>query len=348
MLVLGETTISTLLRNLTSENAARLLDELSTALALYTLQKSGTENVKLIYQPLRSSFVTKDQNTTLVMPVSNTTNTGVKVVTVPQRGDIRGAITIYRPNGELSGVLNAAEITAFRTALATMALLKYWKGTSNANLAVFGSGKQAEWHVRLALLLHPEIRCVTVVNRGQQRLDQFDRSTLAELRGAYPAVKFATVAHEGNDRYQTELSELVAEADMIFCCTPSKEPLFTAKHLKTSNPKFRFLSLIGSYKPEMQEVDTETVRLAAKVYVDCKESCLAESGELQRAALSSQDLVEAGDIFGGSASAKETFESESKLTIFKCVGLGLMDLAISSALLDIAKSLGQGTVVDGF
>ena len=49
------------------------------------------------------------------MPVSDTSSTVVKVATVPAKGNIAGAITIYSgQTGELEGVLNAAEITAFR------------------------------------------------------------------------------------------------------------------------------------------------------------------------------------------------------------------------------------------
>lgn len=54
-------------------------------------------------------------NTVLAMPVSDTSSTVVKVATVPAKGNIAGAITIYSgKTGELEGVLNAAEITAFR------------------------------------------------------------------------------------------------------------------------------------------------------------------------------------------------------------------------------------------
>ena len=49
------------------------------------------------------------------MPVSDTASTVVKVATVPAKGNIAGAITIYSgETGELEGTLNAAEITAFR------------------------------------------------------------------------------------------------------------------------------------------------------------------------------------------------------------------------------------------
>lgn len=339
--------VSGVLRDLTRESATRLLNALAAGLAAYSRQKTSAQDRKPLIQPLRTVLQTDDGDTTLIMPVSNSSHTSVKVATVPKQGDIQGAITVYSPGGELEGVLNAAEITAFRTALATMTLLTRWNCPTQAELVVFGAGKQAEWHIRLALLLVNGVQRITAINRGRERLQKLEESVLSELRSDYPDVTMTTLAQEGNSEYSSELNGCLSNAHIICCCTPSREPLFAADALRISS-QARFLSLIGSYKPEMQEIDTETLRLTSKVWVDCKEACLEEAGELIRAELKPEDLIEVGEIFASEGPSKSSLDSKARLTIFKCVGLGLMDLVTSKALLDIAERMGKGQVIENF
>jgi ornithine cyclodeaminase len=280
------------------------------------------------------------------MPVSDTSTTAVKVATVPHRGDIQGAITVYSATGELQGILNAAEITAFRTALATMTLLTRWKVPKAPEMVVFGAGKQAEWHVRLALLLVPGIKKVTVINRSSARLEKFQNDVLSSLESTHGKVSFQTLATESDDK-KSRLGGALATADIICCCTPSTLPLFDSTQLRREDHQQRFMSLIGSYKPEMQEVDTATIRLAGKnLYVDSKTACLEEAGELIKAGLGVNDVIEAGEVFLNPPKAQ--LDPEAGFTIFKCVGFALMDLSISQALLKMAEEKGIGMVVDSF
>ncbi|KAK3706358.1 hypothetical protein LTR37_012736 [Vermiconidia calcicola] len=310
MRILTGTEVSSLLRDLTSQDARRLRDSLSSGLAAYTKQEQSSKSeTKLIHQPPRPVIQTKDHDTTLVMPVSNTSTTSVKVVTVPRNGDIQGAITIYSPLGVLQGVLNAAEITAFRTALATMTILTRWKAPDALNVVVFGA-------------------------------------VFATLREAYPEIEFEGIATANTP---AQVGTRLVEADIISCCTPSTEPLFTAKELQHGSSKSRFMSLIGSYKPSMQEIDSATLKLAvSKILVDSKAACLEEAGELVSAGLGPDDLIEIGELFSKDPNGDENVGSEDALTIFKCVGFGLMDLIVSQALLEMAEDAGTGTVLDGF
>lgn len=349
MRILKGSEVSEILRDLNPQNARRLLDALSTGLASYTTQKKNNDQSTMIHQPLRTIIQTCEQNTALIMPVSDTSTTVVKVATVPRTGDIKGAITIYSSVGELLGLLNAAEITAFRTALATMTVLTRWTPPpGKLSMVVFGAGKQAEWHVRLALLLVPRVENVTIINRSLERLHTFEQTTLAALKQAYGDVKFNTRSPTGNPDYLPEIEDALKESDIICCCTPSTEPLFTAKDLRTTTTKTRFLSLIGSYKSEMQEVDSETLRLQGRIFVDSKEACLKEAGELISAGIPPNDLTEIGEVFAHESEEMPKFGAQSEITIFKCVGLAIMDLIIAKALLDMAAESGAGTVLEAF
>lgn len=346
MHLLTESDIATILTSLTPTQGQELLNIL-----IQSLSFLNTNNA--IHQPPRTSIVT-DQSTALFMPVSNTTTTGIKIVHVPRARPIAGVINLFDPeDGHLQGILGAAEITAFRTALATMTLFMRATGEQTGikreNIVVFGSGRQAEWHARLALLLSPfgSVQSITFVNRGRARLQALEEEVFPVLRGEYPGVTMDTLSQEILPRkdYETRLQGLLGESDIIFSCTPATVPNFPFAYLQ-HHPKRRFLGLIGSYKPQMQEIDTETLLSGGgKIYVDSKEACLEESGELIRAGVTEDQLVEIGEVHGGSSAVQIDANSN---VVFKCVGMGLMDLVIAKQVLEVAIKQGQGMNVEGF
>lgn len=287
------------------------------------------------------------------MPVSNSANTGIKIVTARPKGGIVGVINLFSTDGELLGLLSATELTAFRTALAVMTLFVRYTGDGpglkRENIVIFGSGRQAEWHARLALKLsmHGEVKRITFVNRTRGRLEALEKGVLSELRGLYPDVTIGTLAKEGTPDYEERLKSELGACDVIFSCTPSTQPNFPNSYLKNStSPKSRFISLIGSYKPSMQEIDTETLLSGGgKVYVDSKEACLEESGELINAGMKEDDLIEIGEVFGKSLPVSVP---DGGNVVFKCVGMGIMDLVVAKKVLDVADSQGDGMRVEGF
>ncbi|CAI7634861.1 unnamed protein product [Penicillium glandicola] len=336
---------------LSEPNVSNIFRVLSNALISITQESkpSTLASSKKIHQPLRTVFSTSNDNTCIFMPVSDTASTGIKVVTVSASG-IQGVINVFNPEGRLQGLLAAAEVTAFRTALATMTLFVRCTTLRKDNVLVLGSGRQAEWHARLALLLYPEqVRRVTFVNRGAKRLAEMERDVVSELRVTYPNVVFATLAKEGVSDYEERLGEELAAADVIFSCTPATVPNFGYEALQT-NPKQRFISLIGSYKPHMHEIDTETLLSGGgKVYVDSKMACLEEAGELITAGLGEEQLIEMGDLLGADGVANGAVNVPAGCNvIYKCVGMGLMDLVVGKKVLDVGVEMGLGTHVDGF
>ena len=80
------------------------------------------------------------------------------------------------------GLVGASQITAFRTALATMCLFVRVSHIPKRRIVVFGSEKQVEWLIRLVLLLvGEEVESFTVINRGRERLDELEKDVLSGL-----------------------------------------------------------------------------------------------------------------------------------------------------------------------
>lgn len=304
--------------------AQALLDSLTPAQAssmLYGLEKSLVDfhNVpESVQQPLRSSLTRDSPSvTTLVMPVADRSGTATKIVSLPKNGDISAVTTVMDPEGKIVGMAGAAELTAFRTALSIMCVYTKWQNAQR--VVIFGAGKQAVWHIKLLRLLTkgpaPEI---TVVNRSVDRLNKI--CTSLNVKG---------FTDDSN-----AIDESLEKADAIFCCTPSLKPLFGP--LPDNKP--RFIGLIGSYKPIMHEISTETLR-NGRLFVDSAEACLEESGEIIDAGIKKHEMTEIGSFL----------TSPERLTgnvVVKCVGMGLMDLFASRELIKLAKETGVGQEVD--
>ncbi|KAL1297292.1 hypothetical protein AAFC00_004847 [Neodothiora populina] len=246
-------------------------------------------------------------------------STATSIITTP-----RGSVTLFDAVGNPSAMINCEELTAFRTALASTMLMK--KRKSVHDITVFGAGKQAYWHVRLAMLLRgTDIHHLNVVNRSFDRA----RQLLMSIYNPFPndpefdnliGHKYNTktktsILTPGHGEYGRLMKKYVRDANVIFCCTPSTQPLFPASYLLNpgGRQKARYIALIGSYKPHMLELHPDVLRSAVAphhehrhyhkhqkeggaVIVDSVEACLQEAGEVIQAGLQPDQVVELGEL----------------------------------------------------
>nr|CAC18797.1 PrnX protein [Aspergillus nidulans] len=371
MYLLPEPAVGQLLRDLTRPQCLSFLRTLDTALLTVSAQSFSPPEERLVHQPLRTAITAKDNNLSLFMPVSNTSSTGIKIVTASQSHGIIGVINIFSPKGELLGLLSAAEITAFRTALTVMSLFVRVTssgaaaGIQRERIVILGSGRQAEWHARLALLLCPgDIRRMTFVNRGRKRLEELERGVISNLKNRYPDVEFTTLSKEGNDHYEEHLCTELALSDVIFSCTPSTEPNFPYSYLAggtgagagSERYKAKFISLIGSYRPHMQEIDTETLLSGGwHCFMLIRGRLVSRIEELIKAGMKGDQLVELGELYQGQELGENKDEgpqpfkmAEGQNVVMKCVGMGIMDLVTGRKLLELGRERNIGVEVNGF
>lgn len=362
--VLSDADIEQLLNGLSKSELSNIIKDLGGALTTYSL---GDEQQ---HQPHRA-VVSRDGQTSLFMPSTTKDMIGTKMVGVaPPRkttGDakiapgLKSVLTLCDASGEALGILNAAELTAFRTSLGIMLLYQFRRHTEN--IVVFGAGKQALWHVRLALLLHGDkIKKITIVNRSQERSKQL----IQTVEKAGQPTSMIEIFDDAQSNRDEALKSLVSESDAIFCTTPSTSSLFPASYLTSDHAraKSRFISMIGSYRLDMQEIDPDFLKLVVDaksqlssqvhggvVAVDTKAGCLQEAGELVKAGIDEKTMREVGEILKAKEASDEkalTTWLEEGLVVFKSVGIGIMDIAVGSSLLSLAKEKGVGTVLPVF
>lgn len=248
----------------------------------------------------------------LSMPSLGAHWAGVKTVTIqpanPSRGIplINGVYVLFqRDTMQPVAILDAAALTAVRTAAVSALATKYLAPPGPTRLLVFGSGVQARAHVD-AIAAVRELSDVGVIGRSEQRVAEF----VASLARTYPV-------HQGK-------MQDVATADVICTCTTSPQPLFDGSLVRSG----AHINAVGTHSPDTREVDSMTVRRAA-IVVETREAALAEAGDLlipldEGIDVHARIVAELSDVVRSGFS-----RTGDDLTLFKSVGVGFEDLAVA-------------------
>ncbi|KAF4982455.1 hypothetical protein FDECE_17508 [Fusarium decemcellulare] len=322
--VLSDDQVNAILESLTVDELDEFRHVLASSLHEFSTGVPALEEA--FQQPERISTLHPDtQAKTLYMPSCAPCGMGCKGKSQAQDAGIKpksptGVVNLFRPDGSPLGIVHASALTAFRTALASTCLLA--RRNHVKTLTVFGSGLQAYWHIRLALMMRGStIKNVHVINRrwsdnAAGLLKKFTRiSSEIKLREGWSNTKFGLLISTFHE-YQRLLKEQMREADVVYCCTPSQEDLFDGPILTSheGRKKGRLIIAVGSYTPEMRELPDDLLQLAVKQYdkphrhfhkhapeggvivVDNIQGVLKEAGEIIAANIGPHQLVELGEL----------------------------------------------------
>jgi alanine dehydrogenase len=292
---------------------------------------SGEANV-----PLRTS-VSSQGGVTLLMPayLRESNALTVKVVSVyadnPSRGlpTVMAIVTVLdAQTGQPLAVLEGTYLTALRTGAASGAATDLLARKDARVLAVFGAGAQARTQVAAVCCVR-DIREIRLFSRTRQSAETF----AAELASLHP---------RNSIHVASSASHAVRGADIIVTATNSSTPVFNGNDLAPGV----HVSAIGSFRPDMQEVDELTIQ-RARVIVDQREATLTEAGDLiipiQKGVITEQHIhAELGEIISG---AKMGRENDDDITLFKSVGNAAQDAAVAQAILQAAEAQNLGALV---
>lgn len=290
--------------------------------------------------PLRSRLqVERRQGVSLIMPayLKQSDEMAVKIVSVfPKNADlglpsIHAIVVAIDPDtGQPLALLDGGSLTAIRTGAGSGAATDLLARQDAHHLAVFGSGIQARTQV--------EAVCTV------REIDQI------WIYGIEPDATKAFAAELG-ERYSQAIRIMIADspskavqnADLVCTATTANSPVFPGSSLQPGT----HINAIGSFTPEMQEVDEETVSKAL-IFVDSRSAVLAEAGDLiipmNSGALNEADLGgELGAILLGLHPGRTDPE---QITLFKSVGVAVQDAAAASLALKQAMELELGEVIE--
>lgn len=224
-------------------------------------------------------------------------------------------ISLYSgQTGELKAVVEANALTAIKTAGSAAIATDLLSRKDSSTLAIIGSGLQAFDQV-LAIRQVRNIRHVIVYDLDVTRAEKFV--------GFLQAV-------DGYDVHTTvagSADEAVAAADVVCTCTTSKRPVFKGSSLRAGT----HVNAIGSYAPDMQEIDSETVMRSSCVVTEHVEGLWAAAGDILdpfEKGLIDKDKVDGsvGDVLAGSVLGRQ---NDDQITLYESVGSAVLDLAIA-------------------
>ncbi|KYK55050.1 NAD-binding domain protein [Drechmeria coniospora] len=328
--VLTDAEVSALLEGLDLNELDEFRHVLASALHEFSTNTQA-DDLGVYQQPHRiSTLHPGSEATTLYMPSCGPEGMGCKVVTLTsseatENPSVKaisptGVVNLFSPDGKPLGLIHASTLTAFRTALASACLLN--RRSHVKTITVFGSGMQAYWHVRLALMMRGStIKHVNVINhRFSASADGLLRKfavipQAVKEREGWSHTKFAIMAPTFHE-YNRLLKEQLRGSDVIYCCTPSRKDLFDASILTSheGRKKGRLIIAVGSYTPEMRELPEGLLAQATKhhdrthrhfhkhaeeagvIIVDTLDGVLKEAGEIISAKIGPNSLVELGEL----------------------------------------------------
>lgn len=277
-------------------------------------------------QPLRSLMWLPDRSGILGMMPGYAQKPGILGIKV---------ITIFHANGALGhpshqGVvmlfdaklgtpllmLDAAEITAIRTAATSALATKILAREDATHLAILGTGEQAEKHIQ-AIRSVRKLDRITIWGRNIDHAKSL-------------AAKFK------NTQIAPTVQEAVSDADIICTVTASREPVLYGEWL----PEGTHINAVGSCTPTTRELDTAAV-LRSSLFTDRYESLFHEAGEFlipkNEGHLTETDVQgELGELLTG---AKQGRKNASEITLFKSLGIAAEDLFAAHYIFEKLQSI---------
>jgi len=272
--------------------------------------------------PLRVNVgVQKYEGATLFMPgyVPELDSLGVKIVSVFPKNPEKGKpsvpatmILIDGTSGEVCCVLDGTYLTQLRTGAAAGAATDELARPEAEIGALIGTGGQAFTQLE-AMLTVRKLKEVRIYDLDPERTKAF--IALAEKELSHYGAAF--LAAETSD-------EAVMNADVITAVTTSKQPVFNGRLIKEG----AHVNGVGSFMPDMHELDEYIVKRADKIFFDSREGVLAEAGDfitpLKNGTITEDRFNgEIGQVIAGKTKGRESAE---EITLFKTVGMAVLDI----------------------
>jgi alanine dehydrogenase len=278
--------------------------------------------------PLRPVLQIPDsRNAFALMPAySKTFGIAAKLITVypdnhgTGRDSHQGAVLLFDgEHGGLLAMMDAASITAIRTAAVSGVATRLLARKDAGVLAILGAGVQARTHVDAMVAVRP-FRKLLVWSRSAAH--------------ARALVVDAAKRHGIDADVAIDAAAAVRGADVVCTVTASREPVLRGDWLRPGT----HVNAVGASLPTARELDANAVR-RARVFVDRRESAFSEAGDILLAidegAITPDHVVaEIGELLIGSSEGRRDAD---EITLFKSLGLAIEDLASAHYLYAQAK-----------
>jgi alanine dehydrogenase len=275
------------------------------------------------------AYLSLEQGDLRAMPAAVSGAAGMKWVNSHPQNPLLGLPTVMAvlivndpATGYPLAVMDATDLTAYRTGATAAIAAKYLARKDSRTLGIVGAGKQ----VYTQLMAHAELFDLKLVKA-------FDRSETATQRFIQSFPQF--------DIQATSLEEAVA-ADILCTLTPARCPVVRCEWVKPGT----HINAVGADGPGKQELDPLILK-EAMVVVDNMEQAI-NGGEINVPLKSG--LYDVGQVYGTLdeivVGKKPGRKDEGMITVFDSTGLAIEDIAVASLVYIKAKSTGEYLTLD--
>ena len=236
----------------------------------------------------------------------------------------QSTVFLFDPDtGKVSAMVGGNYLTALRTAAASSVSIRHLARKDAKVLGMIGAGHQATFQLRAALEQRDFERVVGW---------NYHPDMLPNL---------AKVCDEAGVPFQAVDLDGMTEADVIVSITSAFAPSLMADHVAPGT----HIACMGTDTKGKQEVDAQ---LLARATVFTDEIAQSISiGEAQHAVaeglIAEADVHQIGAVINGTHPGRT---SNEEITLFDGTGVGLQDLAVSAAIVELAKAKGVAIEVD--
>lgn len=247
---------------------------------------------------------------------------GAKLVSVYPRNPAKGIAAIQgyillfdNSDGTPRALVEAASITAIRTAAASGAATRALARKDACSLALLGYGVQARSHLE-AMRVVRDVREVRVWGPS------IDKARAFAARHARDGLKLEAVAMP---------ADAVQGADIVCAVSNASDPLIRYSDVSPG----AHLNMVGAHTAKDREVDGETVG-RSRVYTEVTAFALAEAGDLllaiEEGYFSEERILgEIGALFEGSIDGRT---GDDEITLYENLGNTAQDVAAAGYVAD--------------
>jgi alanine dehydrogenase len=263
------------------------------------------------------------------MPAALPGSAGVKWVNVHPQNAVLGlpsimAILIYSnpETGYPLAIMDATEITAYRTGAAAAVASKFLARPDSHTVGIIGAGFQAHTQI----LAHAELFNPISINAYDVSHEAVDG-----LISALPQFSIRNCS----------IQEAVA-SDIVCTLTPSRSPIVKRGWVKPGT----HINAVGADAPGKQELDPSIVKEAIVVVDDLEQA--SGSGEInvpiQKGIYTIEEIR--GTLAELVVGKKKGRTDSSNITVFDSTGIAVEDMALAKVLLEKAQQRGGYPSID--
>lgn len=269
------------------------------------------------------TYLSLEQGDFRAMPAALPGSAGVKWVNVHPKNSTHGlpsvmATLIYNDpeTGYPLAIMDATEITAYRTGAAAAIASKYLAQKNSNTIGIIGAGYQAYTQI----LAHIELFNILSIN-------VFDISAAAvdKLASSLPQLPI---------KYRS-VQEAVA-SDIVCTLTPSRNPIIKKEWIEPGT----HINAIGADAPGKQELDPLILKEALVIVDDLEQA--SHSGEINVPI--QKGVYDISDVYGTLAEViagkRDGRTDNSAITIFDSTGIAVEDIAVAKLLFEKAINAG--------